>query len=190
MVNISKGNKKVGNIPNVSLTPCTTCPADAPCRDKCYAMKAYRQYPNVRAAWNGNTEAARNHTAEYFAGIHDFIQKKKPSHFRWHVAGDIENQKYLDGMIEVAKKNPETRFLAFTKMHELDYTNKPENLEVVASLWSGWGKKHETLPVAWMQDGKEDRVPESAVKCPGSCEGCKACWNLSRLHKDVVFDAH
>lgn len=189
-VAISKGNMKVGKLPNVSLTPCATCPSDAPCRSKCYAMKAYRQYPNVRNAWGGNTETARNNLSLYMSEINSYIQKKRPSYFRWHVAGDIENQSYLDGMIEIANKNPDTKFLAFTKNHGLDFSKVPSNLQVVASLWTGWGKRPANMRVAWMQDGKEDRIPSDSVKCPGACENCKVCWNLNSLQKDVVFDIH
>ncbi len=93
-------------------------------------------------------------------------------------------------MIQIAKDNPYTMFLAFTKRHNLEFSMVPGNLQIVASLWTGWGKRPGKMPVAWIQDGKEDRIPENVHKCPGSCESCKACWHLSRIGKDVVFDAH
>jgi hypothetical protein len=189
MVKISKGNTKLGNVMNLSLTPCKTCPADAPCRDKCYAMKAYRQYPNVREAWNGNTEATNNRPA-FFSEVNKSVNKKKPEYFRWQVAGDILDQNYLDGMKMVARANPKTKFLAFTKNHGLDFGSLPKNLQIVASLWSNWGKRPVGLPVAWMQDGKENRVTGNEIECPGKCKDCKACWNLNSLGKDVVFKAH
>jgi hypothetical protein len=191
MVNISKGNKKLGkNVANVSLVPCATCPADAPCRSKCYAMKAFRQYPNVRKAWGENTESVKQNDIQYFEDICQYVEKKRPEYFRWHVAGDILNQDYLEGMKIVAKNNPGTRFLAFTKMHNLDFTNLPANLQVVISLWPNWGENKTNLPVAFMQDGTENRVNGQEIQCPGSCANCKACWHLGELQKNVVFNAH
>lgn len=190
MVKMTSGNKKLGKkVLNISRTPCATCPSDAPCRAKCYAMKAYRQYPNVRQAWNGNTEAAKN-LPEYFKDINTIVSKKKPVHFRWHVAGDIDSQEYLNGMKLVARANPDTKFLAFTKNHNLDFVGLPKNLEVVASLWPNWGKDTVGLRKAWMQDGTENRIPATALVCPGSCETCKACWSLTADNRDVVFNVH
>jgi hypothetical protein len=189
MVAISSGNTKLGKVMNISLTPCATCLPDAPCRSKCYAMKAYKQYPNVRQAWNGNTEKARNDLQGFMTEVNNVVQKKKPEYFRWQVAGDILNQAYLDGMNLIARANPKTKFLAFTKKHDLDFTGKAKNLEIVGSLWSNWGEV-KNLPVAYMQDGNEKRVNGTEIECPGKCKDCKACWNLSATGKNVVFKAH
>jgi hypothetical protein len=198
MAKISDGNMKLGKIPNVSLTPCKACSPDAPCKKKCYAMKAYRMYPLVRKAWDINTKEVATNREKYFADIRKFLAKKKPKYFRWHVAGDIPDVEYLGQMIQIAYEFRETKFLAFTKRHDIIEKyfgdDAPLNLEIVMSMWPGWGKatagKAQGFRRAWMQDGTETRVPKDAIECPGFCENCGMCWSLGKLGRDVVFNAH
>lgn len=192
MAKISEGNSKLGKIPNISLVPCKDCPADAPCRKECYAMKAYKMYPLVRKAWGINSDQIREDREQYFNDVAAYLRKKKPAFFRWHVAGDIPDMGYLQSMVTIALAFPETKFLAFTKGHDL-LKNLPHgaaNLTLVASMWPNWGKKPKGYPAAWMQDGTEKRVPKDALICPGACDGCGMCWNLKNLKKDVVFNKH
>jgi len=195
MVAISAGNMKLGKkIPNVSLIPGGDC-GDVPCTgDGCYALKAWRQYKETRAAWKRNSQLARRQSDAYFNQVRGFLERKRPEWFRWHVAGDILNQGYLENMKQLAREFPETKFLCFTKRHELRFGKVPGNLAIVLSFWPGWGNlsraRKKGLPVAWMQDGTETRAPKNALQCPGSCEQCAACWNLKRIGLDVVFNKH
>lgn len=188
---ISPGNSKLGkHIPNISLTPCATCNPEAPCRSKCYAMKAYRQYPNVKKAWDLNTALVKLNDIAFFEEVCRYLREHNhPKYFRWHVAGDILNQDYLEGMKIVALNHPNTRFLAFTKKN-LDFSNLPANLQIVASQWPGWNNPVEGLPKAWMQDGTESRENKESFLCPGKCDNCKVCWHLSETKQDVTFLAH
>lgn len=191
MAKISNGNMKLGrNLMNVSQVPCATCNPDAPCRKTCYAMKAWKQYPNVRKAWTENTEQAKNDRDGFFNSINERISQKNPAYFRWHVAGDILDQDYLERMKDTARKNPNTNFLAFTKKHNLDFSDCPNNLQIVKSMWVKWGDATINGPKAWMDNGEENRIPENAIECPGKCNDCKVCWNLDSLQRDVVFKAH
>lgn len=193
MARISEGNLKLGNIPNISLVPCKDCRSDAPCKKDCYARKAFKQYPNVRKAWGINSDQIVNDRDGYFADVRDYIAQKSPDFFRWHIAGDIPDAGYLLQMCLIARDYPNTKFLAFSKQHELltAFRDKlPPNLTIVASMWPGWGTAPKGYPRAWMQDGTETRVPKSALMCPGTCHNCGACWNLKKLKKDVVFKKH
>lgn len=187
---ISKGNSKLGKIPNISMTPIRSCGNCASCRKDCYALKAYRQYPATRKAWDHNYRQAVNDRATYFAGIKEYLTAKAPKFFRWHVSGDILDQNYLAHMERTAYLFPGTRFLVFTKMHGLNYSKAPDNLRIRFSMWPGMdciGSGPGGAMRAWMQDGTETRIPKGAVKCPGNCENCKACFNSKR---DVYFNKH
>jgi ferredoxin len=182
---ISKGNSKLGAIPNISMTPIKACANCSACRRECYALKAYRQYPATRKAWDHNLAHARRDPRTYFAQIHSWIACHGPEFFRWHVAGDILSQSYLEHMSQVANCYPGTRFLCFTKRGDLDYSRVPDNLRIRFSQWPG---SHRIGALnAWMQDGTETRIPKNALKCPGSCADCKACFNNT---KDVYFNKH
>lgn len=190
---ISDGNSKLGKIPNVSLVPVKDC-GDIPCAKDCYALKALRAYPTVKVAWSRNSALARSNRESFFRDIVSYLEKNGPRFFRWHVAGDILDQSYLEEMKRVSLLFPAVRFLAFTKRHDLNFKALPSNLSIVASMWPGWGSvaavRAQGLRVAWMQDGTEKRVSRGAIECPGNCETCGMCWNLKKLGRDVVFHKH
>lgn len=197
LVSISKGNRKLGCVPNISMTPGKSCVKDVPCLGQgCYALKAPRLYPATRAAWRRNEYLARNHPDSYFKQIAAQVTTAKPRLFRWHVAGDILSGDYLRGMCRIAVANPHTHFLAFTKNFDVvnqfeDREAVPANLVIVFSAWPemSFSNPHRHR-VAWMQDGTETRVPEDAIECPGNCESCGMCYELDRLGRDVVFHKH
>lgn len=194
LVCISKGNRKLGCVMNISTTPGRCCVRGVPCAsDGCYAFKALRLYPGTRVAWRRNELLAKHHPDSYFRQIAEQVAAAKPRLFRWHVAGDILSSEYLAGICRIAVANPATHFLAFSKA--LEIVNRfeeremiPSNLVIVFSAWPGMSffnpHRHR---VAWMQDGTETRVPADAIECPGNCESCGMCYELERLGHDVVF---
>ena len=186
---ISHGNGKIGDVPNVSLLPIASCPKGIPCAKDCYDCKASRIYPTVKAARKRNWTAARRSADAYFAGIREYLAKYTPKYFRWHVGGDIPSQDYYREMCAIAREFPETHFLAFTKNHGLDFRGRPGNLNVVLSMWPQWGNSKKRMPRAWMQDGTETRIPESAIQCSGHCDTCGICWHL-KPGRDVWFAKH
>jgi hypothetical protein len=197
LVSISKGNRKLGCVMNISTIPGRCCPQGVPCLGQgCYALKALRLYPGTRAAWRRNEFLAKHHPDSYFTQIAAQVAAAKLRLFRWHVAGDVLDTGYLRGMCRIAAANPTTHFLAFTKAFEIvnryeDHEPLPSNLVIVFSAWPGmkFFNPHRHR-VAWMQDGTETRVPVDAIRCPGNCESCGMCYELERLGHDVVFHKH
>ena len=194
-MSISVGNSKVGSIPNVSLPPIKSCGNCEYCAASCYAKKSYRMYADTRASWDHNFETAKNDPAAYFKMIETYLGKKRKKpleFFRWHVSGDILSQDYLNNMIRIAKRFPQIKFLAFTKMFSLTYRGLPSNLQIVFSIFPGMPlpKRKKGIRFAWMQDGTENRIPQKAIFCPGFCESCGLCWNLSAISADVFFKKH
>ena len=196
-LHISKGNIKVGTIPNMSLTPGRTCSAEA-CKtclvQGCYACKSYRQYKNVRAAWNDNTEMALHNLPEmekqfdaYFSGMN------APRYFRIHVGGDFVTHEYAEMWARVAAKHPGTRFLAFTKQWEnVRGVDFPANFSLVLSGWPGTEIPVDLAAIyakAICVDTEND-IPENGFACPGRCESCGACWELAKRGVDVYFVKH
>ncbi len=193
---ISDRNSKLGKVPNVSLAPIETCDKNLPCYKSCYAMKSYRLYPSTKNAWNNNTELARTDLDTFFGDIHKYIDKKKKPvpFFRWHVGGDILNEEYFLGMVQLAIDNPQTIFLAFTKKYHIvnEYSGTiPANFTIVFSAWPGLDMDNpDNYPIAWMQDGTETRVPDKTLECPGNCETCGMCFQIDKIGMDVCFHKH
>lgn len=194
---VSEGNIKVGSIPNWSLTPGRTCSREAchTCmREGCYAMKSYRQYKNVRQAWDDNSILAESglEKLEPFFDMY-FSSMNAPRFFRVHVAGDFVTAEYARMWSRIAAKHPGTRFLAFTKQWEkVRGVDFPENFSLVLSGWPGTeipADLAEKYAKAICVDSAED-IPAEGFHCPGHCENCGACWELAKRGVDVYFVKH
>ena len=193
---ISKQNSKLGKVDNFSLTPLTTCSKEAcsTCGKDCYAAKFYRIYPTVKNAWNTNTELALNDLVTLEKDITGSLTRSKPALFRIHVGGDFPTRKYAQMWARIAHRFPDTKFLAFTKRWDIvEEMHFPGNMKLVYSAWPGMQAPPSGHPIAWMDDGTENRIPADAHICMGghngiTCSTCKACWNLDK--KDVVFLKH
>jgi hypothetical protein len=193
---ISKGNMKLGKIPNVSLPPIITCLPGALCKKKCYAMKAWRMYPGCRSAWVENLELWTSRPGLYEIGVMTYLVENKPEYFRWHVSGDIPSFDYYQMMCRLAARHKKTRFMAFTKRGDLlgSYIARaPKNLQIIVSQWPGMPCDYKDGEVrkAWVFDPKyvDVRIPyKRTMLCPGSCSTCKFCFHPSK--KDVLFKVH
>ena len=194
---ISNGNSKLGTIANISLTPGRTCSPEA-CKTcltgGCYAMKSYRLYKSVRAAWDANTELATGDLATMEAELLQYFSSMNaPRFFRIHVGGDFVSREYAEMWARVAAASPCTNFLAFTKQWDnVRGVNFPDNVSIVLSAWPGTTipeDLRELYSVAWLNDGSVD-IPADALECPGNCSTCGVCWSLAKRHIDVFFNKH
>ena len=199
-VHISAGNTKMGAIPSFSLPSGASCSPSA-CKtcycEGCYARKLERLRPSVRNAYAENFSLAQRNLPSlesYLAWYFD--APNAPRMFRIHVSGDFFSREYLDMWLRVIRSHPGTRFLAFTKRYDLfaaiEREVLPENFRLVLSAWPGVEMPSALLgyyPVAYMQDGRETRVPADAMPCSGNCSACAKCWDLSG-GQSVVFHKH
>jgi hypothetical protein len=122
-------------------------------------------------------------------------------YFRWHVSGDIVDERYFDMMCRIATRLPRTQFLAFTKKYDLVNTfvkaggTIPRNLHILFSSWPGYNVNNPyNLPVAYVafKDGYCE-APADAYECSGHCEDCayagKNCWVMGR-GQSIVLKEH
>lgn len=200
---ISITNSKLGaKIPALNLPALKTCRADAPCRKGCYALKGNWLYANVKNSLENNLNDFLNDSNKFFNDIVNFLNNDLTTYkyFRWFASGDIVNENFLTGMVEVAKKCKNTKFLCFTKKFEivnnyLKQGNKlPNNLKIVFSAWTKDFKVENpyNLPMAYIFFKKAENnadIPEIAIPCKGGCENCLACWGL-RKGQSVYFNQH
>ena len=202
MIKISLTNAKLGGtIPSLNL-PTTTCRADAPCKHGCYAKKGNWLYKNVLESLENNLKEFLKDPNNFFNQVENFLKNGDICYkfFRWFSSGDIVNERFFSGMVEIAKKTPETKFLCFTKKFKIvnDYITAggtiPDNLRVVFSAWDKNFKvdNPHRLPVAFVyfkDSTKNPDINEYAIPCTGSCRTCKACWSLKN-GQAVYFKQH
>jgi len=190
---ISEGNSKVGRVPNISLPPGNSCVLGVPCfSDGCYAMKSYRMYPNVRQAWDRNLELWRCKPDQFIRDMSSYLYETRSSMFRWHVGGDIPDQRYLNMMAEVGRRHHSVSFLCFTKCYNLNYKGLPRNLVIVLSAWPGLDfEENSDLPTAWLAEDPRAPLDSLHIRCPGGCNDCGyQCWTGLAAGMSVIFDKH
>lgn len=194
-ISISGGNSKMGEIPSVSLPPITTCRANAPCAKKCYAARYARMRKSVREAYARNYEIWKTNPALYWLQVEAAAAITK--YFRFHVSGDIPDAQYFADMIGLAKRQPETSFLCFTKKYEIvnEYAGElPNNLHIVFSAWADALRPNnpKNLPIAEVVFKGKDPNPDWYI-CPGHCQTCACrgigCWAL-KCGETIAFPEH
>lgn len=179
---ISKGNRKIGRVMNVSLPPLLSCANCSGCSKLCYDIKACLQYPDtVIDARMRNLTILQKDREEYFRRIDDAISRRRlHKFFRWHVAGDIIDADYFARMVEIARRHPDFKFWTYTKNYAVvnrwvDENGRdalPANLSVMFSEWRG-------MPMDNPHGFPEFRVvfkdetPPAGHYCPGNCDICK-----------------
>lgn len=193
-IHVSSANSKIGKTANISLLPIVTCGEHALCADRCYARKlCYSK--TAQNAWLENTAYAINNPWGFIDDLYSWIKKNQPKFFRWHVAGDVPSINYASGMRWLARHCPKTKFLAFTKRYQYDWTDFGVNIPNLIVYWSAWPgmalpdredmKSKGVRGVAWLEG--DERIPPKTTKCEGSCEDCRFCWVGK---KDVVLHKH
>ena len=194
----SESNKKMGRCGSFSVMPVTTCNPNAPCFKDCYARKMCAYRKSVRQAYEDNTKALMidHRYDEFISAACIFIDLNEYRLFRFNVAGDMFSFDYLNACCEIARRNPEVKFLAFTKQYKLVGESLkmgliPSNFNIVFSAWNAFKPEDTTIvPVAYFDDGEhEDLIDSKAVLCGGDCQHCKKCFYLNK-GESVRFAKH
>ena len=202
-IKISTSNTKLGyQIPSISLSPECSCRKDAPCAKGCYGKKGHFTYSNVKDSQKHNYEVYVNAPETYFKDIISYLNDSLISYkyFRWHTVGDIVDMKYFQGMVEVAEKCKQVKFLCFTKKFDIVNTylkeggKIPSNLKILFSAWHNAFKVDNpyNFPVAYVFFKRKELNPDInplAIPCEGHCPECLACWSLKK-GQAVVFNQH
>lgn len=199
---IKNTNHKLGKlIGNINMPVGLTCRSDAPCFKLCYGRRGNYCYKNVRTSIDNNYELYKENPEFFFSVINTELKLNPFPFIRWHSVGDIPDLTYLKGMVSVARKNPKTKFLCFTKQYEIvnsflaEGGKIPRNLSLVLSNWGNWKVSNPyNLPTAWIRFKQEQTdIPSNAVECSGFCGACantkSSCWKMKN-GDSVVFNQH
>jgi hypothetical protein len=156
----------------------------------------------IAASYRANLEFYRADPAGFFEQLHRYLTRARPAHFRFHVSGDFPDPEYFRASLNTARAFPETGFLAFTKRANFLPRGRaratvPENFTLIQSMWPNWtngnGRAVPGYGRAYMLDPTrpDPRIPRNALRCPGNCETCNACWNIDAITaRAVVFPRH
>lgn len=195
ILSISHGNRKMGEIPSVSLPACVTCNPEAPCFNGCYAAKIERIYKTAAAAYQRNLDILQYNPAGYWLQVKEAATTSK--YFRYHVSGDIPDMDYFLNMLLLARLIPDTKFLAFTKQYNIvnEYLDGggsiPENLKIIFSNWGSW-KCNNPYNLPQCEVIFKDNKPADNWKiCGGNCTECACrgvgCWELKNNETIAIY---
>ncbi len=196
---ITTSNTKLGgSIAQLNMPKGISCRSDAPCSKTCYCNKGKIAMPNVVRGHLTRYEMYLANPTAFFQRLSSELYMIPFKYFRWHSAGDIVDEQYLDLMCKLARQHKSTHFLCFTKKYELvnEYLNhhkKPSNLVLCLSNWGDWRVENpHNLPESFVDFGKgNDNIPEFAYECPGHCSECPGthCFHM-RKGDSVMFHKH
>lgn len=201
-ISMSNGNSKTGKACLNIAFPTCTCREDAPCRATCYANKGCQQISRVQAAYYRNLRLYNDDPDNFFEQIYCKVKFSGLPKVRVFDSGDLPSYDFLERLVNVCKRTPQTKWMMFTKRYDIvnEYIDKngslPDNFNV---LFSAWHKLWEVpnphgLGVAYVDfDDKSlnPEFPKNAFVCPGrqtTCSACGVCF--SKRVKAVVFHQH
>ena len=202
ILKVSHGNRKMGEIPSVSLPPVITCRKNAPCIKDCYACKLCRIYKNVAESYKNNYELYNTDPDSYFRQLDGAM--KMSLYFRVHVSGDVPTMDYFNRLVEVVKNNPHCKVLMFTKQFEIvnayisenggnRETAIPENFKIIYSAWQDFKPIN---PYNFPETNvifPNTQVPDNWKICGGNCSECVCrgvgCWEL-KAGETLAFYKH
>lgn len=211
---ISKYNKKIGHVMNVSLAPILTCPNCTACHKFCYDIKAVLQYSNtVLPARARNTALVMLNRDEYFNQIDKAMSRRRTNKFmRFHVSGDMPDYDYFCRFIELAKKYPDFVIWTYTKNYKVvnqyvaEHGNNrliaiPHNVRIMFSKWDGMDMPNPYGFKAFYvelvdDDGNFANVDNTYAElmamyhCPGNCDICKEQNRGCIGYEDTVVKQH
>ncbi len=182
---IACGNSKLHKTIGVwSIPPGVSCPgATYLCSKYCYVKKGEKQYGGYYGSMRRN---------RYYSEQPDFedkmvalINRKFQKWFRIHESGDFYSQKYLEKWINIARRCPDTKFLAFTKAYHFKDGSVPVYKDVPSNLLIRFSTDASSTPEA-IAFKNSNNMPETfcgyrSIKKPYSS---KYCLGTEVQHKD------
>ncbi len=168
-------------IPSFNLPSKRTCPGKTEqCVKYCYATKGHFLYEGTKNKYERNLIASKQD---------DFVEKfinelyLTNTFIRIHTSGDFYNQEYFDKICQIARKRPDTKFLAYTRNYRINIKNAPRNLIIFYTVDNSTkilnpDAKHYAFVDHF------DVIPEhgsnykNGIICTGKdCSSCLKCWN-------------
>ena len=180
-IKITEGFTRTSKMPGLSYSlPAWECKTGSKLRKvkgsvcaSCYALKGnYTRYPAIKAAQYRRLEAMKH--PDWVTAMAAVIKRQK--WFRWHDAGDVQDQQHLQKIFEICRLTPDTKHWlptreAWIKDH---LASKPDNLVIRFSP----PMVNQRAPESWPNSSMV--VNKGYHTCPapaqgGKCLDCRHC---------------
>jgi hypothetical protein len=193
-IKITEGFTRTSKMPGLSYSlPAWECKTGSKLRKvkgsvcaSCYALKGnYTRYPAIKAAQYRRLEAMKH--PDWVQAMAAVIKRQK--WFRWHDAGDVQDQQHLQKIFEICRLTPDTRHWLPTREAWIkDHLDKaPVNLVIRFSP----PMVNQRAPESWPHSSMV--VDKGFHTCPapaqgGKCLDCRQCWDPNI--KTVSYGKH
>ena len=191
---ITEGFTRTSKMPGLSYSlPAWECKTGSKLRQvkgsvcaSCYALKGnYTRYPAIKAAQYRRLKAMKH--PDWVQAMAAVIKRQK--WFRWHDAGDVQDQQHLQKIFEICRLTPDTRHWLPTREAWIkDHLDKaPANLVIRFSP----PMVNQRAPESWPHSSMV--VDKGFHTCPapaqgGKCLDCRQCWDPNI--KTVSYGKH
>lgn len=147
-----------------------TCPGAGTCKTFCYAMKGgYVQWKAsslsstklLNFLYNDPEGFMAKLSSEIGAAQQKYGKKGTKVVIRWHDAGDFFSPQYLELAYDVARKNPDVDFYAYTKIASVAKAARPDNFKINFSMGA---QGREEKQIDFTQDKFSKVVPKELFK--------------------------
>ena len=151
---LTDSNKKVKGY-LFSLPPVKSCLNCDSCKSSCYALKAYKQYPNVKNLWDSNFNLVKNNLKQLERDLTKQLtkisfQKKHKRVVRIHQSGDFYSTKYIKLWLKLAAKFNNILFYGYTKVENynkefntlINQLSSLDNVNIIESFIKGTKRKN------------------------------------------------
>lgn len=191
-----------GTIPQLNMPVGVSCRKNAPCAGICYAKKGNMAFTNVKKAHMKRYNLYKQDPDAFFQQIIGELRLSCATLMRCNAAGDIPDERFLQGLVDVANACPNVLIWVPTKKYELvnayaDTHEIPTNLRIMLSTYGKWVPPNpHNFVMAWVRfkaplTHMNELIPTDAFVCPKRCGECpsKFCWTAER-GQHVIFDKH
>lgn len=200
-IKLQQGNSKTGkNCWTVSLIPIADCKNCSGCKKECYDIINVCFQPAVQNDRARNSAVHKADIKRFWNEVELQVICNYVTELRINVGGDLiyEDFFYIN---EIAKRNPKTDILFFTKTYDdinkfLDENEFESNVHAIMSAWEGMEMENpHNMPTSHVLyvDGKTTAPEFGAIYCGGNCSECHfnsdGCFSLKN-GQAVIFPAH
>ena len=169
-IKVSRGNRKIGtDTLIINMGSATDCPSrkSGLCQlanpEKCYALKAEKQYRNCLPARRYQEQVWDNSTPDDIAGQLNQMVSSKIKYIRFSESGDFKAQDDINKMSRIADMVT-VPIYGYTARLDLEFTTISKNM---VANGSGFMANNQFRAVS--------RLSGENLHCVGNCRACNLC---------------
>lgn len=150
---------------------------------QCYAVKAERQYPNVRAHRTRQAEFWKRSSAEEFVAAFNVSRRRTTKALRFNESGGIAGQSDIQKIANIARALPDLTVYLYTSRVDLWEAGAFDCLPPGVTVNGSGFMAHNAF-----RSRPAGNIPKGAFVCGMDCRTCDVCSRRNGL--DIFVELH